>query len=80
MPYTPEALAKRAQVAAVYGWFRQRFVLMIVLIMLILQFMTWRAISDLYIPSAPSCSRDYPCHVQGIVSLDEYTIRQIRPK
>jgi hypothetical protein len=80
MPFTPEALEKRDQVAAVYGWFRQRLVLIVVLIMLILQFMTWRAISGLYIPSPPSCSRDYPCHVQGNVSLDEYTIRQIRPK
>jgi hypothetical protein len=80
MPFTPEALEKRAQVAAVYAWFRQRLVLIVVLIMLILQFMTWRAISGLYIPSPPSCSRDYPCHVQGTVSLDEYTIRQIRPK
>src|SRR5450631_3916983 len=51
MPFTPEALAKRAQVAAVYGWFRQRIVLLIVCIMLFLQFMTWRAIDRLYIPS-----------------------------
>jgi hypothetical protein len=30
MPYTPEALAKRAKIAAVYGWFRQRLVLIFV--------------------------------------------------
>jgi hypothetical protein len=52
MPFTPEALAKRAQVAAVYGWFRQRIVLLIVCIMLVLQFMTWRAIDRLYIPTS----------------------------
>jgi hypothetical protein len=80
MPFTPEALAKRAKIAAGYAWFRQRLVLIIVSIMLILQFMTWRTMSELYIPRPPSCSRDSPCYVQGIISLDEYTIRQIRPK
>jgi hypothetical protein len=77
MPFTPEALAK---VAAAHGWVRQRLVLIIVSIMLILQFLTWRTMSDLYIPRPPSCSRESPCYVQGTVSLDEYTIRQIRPK
>lgn len=41
MPFTPETLTK---VAAVYGWFRQRLVLLIVAAMLIMQFMTWRSI------------------------------------
>jgi hypothetical protein len=41
MPYTPEAQAK---IAAIYGWFRQQLVLLIVVAMLIMQFMTWRAI------------------------------------
>jgi hypothetical protein len=44
MPYTPEAQAKRAKIAAIYGWFRQRLVLIIVGIMLLLQFLTWRAV------------------------------------
>jgi hypothetical protein len=83
MPFTPEALAKRAQVAAVYRWFRQRIVLLIVCIMLFLQFMTWRAIDRLYIPSPPDCSSRSPCYVlgtvsvQGTVSLDSTTIRLI---
>jgi hypothetical protein len=83
MPFTPEALAKRAQLAAVYGWFRQRIVLLIVCIMLFLQFMTWRAIDRLYIPSPPDCSSRSPCYVlgtvsvQGTVSLDSTTIRLI---
>jgi hypothetical protein len=47
MPFTPEALARRTQVAAVYGWFRKRIVLLIVCIMLFLQFMTWRAIEEM---------------------------------
>jgi hypothetical protein len=80
MPYTPEALAKRAKVAAVYAWFRQRLVLIIVSIMLILQFMTWRAIDQLYIPRPPDCSYRYPCYIQGTVSLDDHTIRDIRPR
>jgi len=44
VPFTPEAQAKRAQVAAVYDWFRRRLVLIIVAIMLVLQFLTWRAV------------------------------------
>jgi hypothetical protein len=70
MPFTPEALAKRAKAAAVYGWFRQRIVLLIVCIMLFLQFMTWRAIDRLYIPSPPDCSHRSPCYVQGTVSVE----------
>jgi hypothetical protein len=79
MPFTPEALAKRAQVTAVYGWFRQRIVLLIVCIMLFLQFMTWRSIEKMQRDlsgNPPRCSTYDPC----VVSLDEYTLRQIRPK
>jgi hypothetical protein len=55
VPFTPEALAKRAKVAAVYGWFRQRLVLLIVAAMLVLQFMTWRAIETMRqgLPGSP---------------------------
>ena len=77
MPYTPEALAK---VAAAYAWFRQRLVLVIVSIMLILQFMTWRSIERIATSmpnSPPDCSYRTPCHVQGTVSLDNDTIRRI---
>jgi hypothetical protein len=80
MPYTPEALAKRAQVAAAYAWLRQRLVLIIVSIMLILQFMTWRSIERVAtsMPSSPpNCRYQTPCHVQGTVSLDNDTIRRI---
>jgi hypothetical protein len=77
MPYTPEAQAKRAKIAAIYGWFRQRLVLFIVAAMLIMQFMTWRAIDRLYIPSPPDCSYRSPCHVQGTLGLDDNTIRRI---
>jgi hypothetical protein len=79
MPYTPEALAKRAKIAAAYGWFRQRLVLLFVTGLLVLQFMTWRSMEEMRrdLPrSPPRCSTYDPC----VVSLDEYTIRQIRPK
>jgi hypothetical protein len=46
MPFTEEAQAK---IAAIYGWFRQRLVLLVIGIMLFLQFMTWRAVDRLYI-------------------------------
>ena len=54
--YTPEALAKRAKVAAVYGWFRQRLVLLIVVAMLVMQFMTWQAVDKMaeMMPRDPS--------------------------
>jgi hypothetical protein len=82
MPYTPEALAKRAKVAAIYGWVRQRIVLLIVALMLILQFLTWRATERIAanLPDPPDFRSRSPCHIQGTVSLDEYTLRQIRPK
>ena len=76
MPYTPEALAKRAKLAAAYAWFRQRLVLIIVSVMLFLQFMTWRAIVDLqrHLPSdPPDCNSSSPCTVQ----LTDDTIRQL---
>jgi hypothetical protein len=76
MPYTPEAQAKRAKIAAIYGWFRQRLVLLIVCSMLFLQFMTWRAIVDLqrHLPSDPAdCNSSSPCTVQ----LTDDTIRQL---
>ena len=78
MPFTPEALAKRAKVASVYGWFRQRIVLLIVCIMLFLQFMTWRSIEGMRrdLPSSPPrCSTYDPC----VVELTPYTIRQLKP-
>ena len=77
MPYTPEAQAK---IAALYGWFRQRLVLLIVTAMLVLQFITWRSIERVAtsMPSSPpDCDYRRPCHVQGIVSLDNDTIRRI---
>jgi hypothetical protein len=82
MPYTPEALAMRAQVAVVYGWFRQRLVLIIVSVMLILQFLTWRTMDRIAanLPDPPDCRSRSPCYIQGTVSLDGYTIRQISPK
>jgi hypothetical protein len=76
VPYTPEAKAK---FAAIYGWFRQRLVLLIVGTLLILQFMTWRSIEAMRrdLPgSPPRCSTYDPC----VVSLDEYTIGKIRSK
>ena len=76
MPYTPEA---KARFSTVYAWFRQRLVLAIVGAMLVMQFMTWRSIDAMRqdLPrSPPRCSTYDPC----VVSLDEYTIRQIRPK
>jgi hypothetical protein len=60
VPFTPEALEKRAKIAAAYRWVRQRLVLLIVCIMLILQFMTWRAIDRLYIPRPPDCGFRLP--------------------
>jgi hypothetical protein len=80
MPYTPEALAKRAQLAAVYAWFRQRLVLIIVSMMLILQFMTWQAIERVAqgLPrDPPRCSEYDPCsvYVKGTVSLDSNSRR-----
>jgi hypothetical protein len=79
VPFTPEAQAKRAQIAAIYGWFRQRLVLLIVGAMLILQFMTWRSIERVatFMPSSPDCNYQTRCYVQGTVSLDSNTIRQI---
>jgi hypothetical protein len=76
VPYTPEA---KARFSTVYAWFRQRLVLLIVVAMLILQFMTWRAIETMRqgLPgSPPRCSTYDPC----VVSLDEYTIGKIRSK
>jgi hypothetical protein len=80
MPYTPEAQAKRAKIAAIYGWFRQRFVLFIVAAMLILQFMTWRAVdkmAEMMPRDPPRCSEYEPCsvYVKGTVSLDSNSRR-----
>ena len=66
MPFTPEAQAKRAQAAAVYEWFRRRLVLIIVSIMLVLQFLTWRALERVAqgLPrDPPSCNAYDPCSV-----------------
>jgi len=54
--------------------------LLIVTAMLVLQFMTWRSIERVAtsMPSSPpDCDYRRPCHVQGIVSLDNDTIRRI---
>jgi hypothetical protein len=75
MPFTPEAQAK---FAAIYGWFRQRLVLIIVAALLTMQFMTWRSIEGMRqdLPrSPPRCSTYDPC----IVELTPYTIGRIKP-
>jgi hypothetical protein len=74
MPFTEEAQAK---IAAIYGWFRQRLVLLVIGIMLFLQFMTWRAVDRLYIPNPPACSYFSPCFVRGTVGLEDDTIRRV---
>lgn len=79
MPFTPEALAKRAQLVAIYGWFRQRLVLFLVCALLALQVLTWQAIRDLghYFPrDPPRCSSFDPC----VVELNKYTINQLTAK
>jgi hypothetical protein len=66
VPFTPEAQAKRAQAAAAYDWFRRRLVLIIVSIMLLLQFLTWRAFERVAqgLPrNPPRCSEYDPCNV-----------------
>jgi hypothetical protein len=80
VPFTPEALAKRAKVAAAYGWFRQRLVLIIVAALLTMQFMTWRSIEEMRrdLPrSPPRCSAYEPCsvYVIGTVTLDSNSRR-----
>jgi hypothetical protein len=85
MPYTPEAQEKRAKLAVIYAWFRQRLVLIIVFMMLILQFMTWQAIERMAqgMPrDAPRCSEYDPCnvYVKGSVSLDADTVRRIQDR
>ena len=85
VPFTPEALAKRAQVAAVYEWFRRRLVLIIVAIMLLLQFLTWRAIERVAqgLPrDPPRCSEYDPCnvYVKGSVKLDSDTVMQLQDR
>ena len=85
MPFTPEALAKRAKIAAIYGWFRQRLVLVIVAAMLIMQFMTWQAIERVAqgLPrDPPRCSEYDPCnvYVKGSVSLDSDTVRRLQDR
>jgi hypothetical protein len=75
---TPEE-AERAKIIAAYRWFRQRLVVIIFGILLVLQFMTWRSIEEMRrdLPrSPPRCSTSDPC----VVSLDEYTIGKIRSK
>jgi hypothetical protein len=85
MTYTPEAQAKRAKIAAIYGWFRQRLVLMTVAIMLLLQFLTWRAIERVAqgLPrDPPRCSEYDPCnvYVKGSVILDSDTVRRLQDR
>ena len=83
MPFTPEAQVKRAQVATIYGWLRQRLVLIIVTSMLLLQFLTWRALEKVAerLPrDPPRCSEYDPCnvYVKGSVSLDSDTVRRLQ--
>jgi len=83
VPFTPEAQAKRAQAAVVYDWFRRRLVLIIVAIMLLLQFLTWRAVERVAqgLPrDPPRCSEYDPCnvYVKGSVSLDSDTVRRLQ--
>jgi hypothetical protein len=85
MPYTPEALAKRAKLAAVYAWFRQRLALIIVSMMLILQFLTWQAIERMAqgMPrDPPRCNEYDPCnvYVKGSVILDSDTVRRLQDR
>jgi hypothetical protein len=78
VPPTPEE-AERAKIIAAYRWFRQRLVLLIVVAMLVMQFMTWRSIEAMRqdLPrNPPRCGTYDPC----IVELDEYSLRQLRPK
>jgi hypothetical protein len=83
VPFTPAAQAKRAQVAAIYDWFRRRLVLIIVAVMLLLQFLTWRAVervADSLPRDPPRCSEYDPCnvYVKGPVSLDSDTVRRLQ--
>lgn len=76
MPLKPEA---RAQVAAIYGWFRHRLVLFLVCALLAFQVLTWQAIRDLsgYFPrNPPRCTSFDPC----VVELNKYTINQLTQK
>ena len=80
MPFTPEAQAKRAQIAAIYGWFRQRAVLIIVALMLLFQFLTWQVVNrmaDGMQRNPPRCSAYEPCsvYVIGTVTLDSNSRR-----
>lgn len=77
MPFKPEATAK---VVAIYEWFRRRLVLIIVAVMLLLQFLTWRAVERVAqgLPGdPPRCSQYDPCtvYVKGSVSLDSNSRR-----
>ena len=47
MPHTPEALANGPKSPLFTAGFRQRFVLLIVAVMLVMQFLTWRAIEEM---------------------------------
>jgi hypothetical protein len=82
VPYTPEAKAK---IAAIYGWFRQRAVLIIVALMLLFQFMTWQTmerISQKLPRDPPRCGEYDPCnvYVKGSVSLDPDTVRRLQDR
>jgi hypothetical protein len=63
-----------------WGWFRQRAVPLIVVLMLFLQFMTWQAVNKMAerMPRDPPRCSDYdPCsvYVKGTVSLDSNSRR-----
>jgi hypothetical protein len=80
MTLTPLGELRKTQAIAVYDWFRRRLVLILVAAMLVLQFLTWRAVERItgYLPSPPDCDYQRPCRVQGVVTLDEDTIRRLQ--
>lgn len=68
MPLTPGG-------TALFRWFRRNLVLIIVLVMLLFQFLNWRAIdrlADSMPRDPPRCSEYEPCsvYVKGTVALD----------
>jgi hypothetical protein len=80
VPFTLEAQAKRAQIAAICGWFRQRAILIIVALMPFFQFITWQAMNrmaDGMPHNPPRCSAYEPCSVSviGTVTLDSNSRR-----
>lgn len=82
MTLTPEGEIKKAQLIAIYGWFRRNLVLAIVAAMLLFQFLNWRALdrlADSMPRNPPKCSEYDPCsvYVKGTVELAPYSIRSL---